>query len=67
MVFEGDFCGVLDLHCAASKRRTQPGGGHGACRTNFALTADFGTADAGVGLDQSANRCSGQQKRGDIG
>ena len=65
VMLEVDLRGVLDLGVGAAERGTEAGGGHGRGRADFALAADIGPRDRGVGLDDASDRGRDQQEVAD--
>ena len=59
MMFQRDFGSVFNLFVGAAKRSTQARRRHGCRTAHLTLTADFGSGNAGVVLDQPADCGSG--------
>ena len=59
VMFHADFGGVFDLVEGSALELGAGGGGHGAGGSDFALAADFGSGDGGVGADDGSEEASG--------
>ena len=62
MMFQGDFCGILNLQRRAAHDRRQPRRSHRCCRANLSLASHFGAGDRGIFLEQNGHCRRGEKE-----